>query len=75
MHGNFRTHPTTEAPIAFEKATVMAWSGFSETLRLCILFAYAARFLSLLPREDRNKLEAIMLESLGELPAIQALYT
>ena len=75
VHGNFHTHPTDDTPIAFEKSTVMAWNGLSETVRLCILFAYAARFLKLLPLEDRNKLEPIMLESLGELLAIQGLYT
>jgi hypothetical protein len=74
VHGNIHTHPENDAPLVFSREKVLAWNSLAESVRLCIVFAYAARFLKLMPQEDRNKLEAPILESLGTLAPIQALF-
>jgi hypothetical protein len=74
VHGNAHTHPATDAPIEFDKKLLMTWTNLADTVRLCFTFAYAARFLRFLQADERNRLEAIFIESLGTLPAIQAAY-
>jgi hypothetical protein len=74
VHGNAHTHPESDAPIEFNKEIFLAWTSLADTVRLCFIFAYAARFIRFLSKEERNRLEAIFLESIGTLPAIQAAY-
>lgn len=74
VHGNANTHPESDAPIEFNKDSFLAWTNLADTVRLCFVFAYAARFIKFLSGDERNRLEAIFLESLGTLPAIQAAY-
>lgn len=74
VHGNIRTHPETDSPLEFNKDNFLAWTNLADTARLCLNFAYAARFLRYLSKDKLNRLETIFLESLGTLPAIQAAY-
>jgi hypothetical protein len=72
VHGNMHTH--AETLLDFDKSHFLSWHERADTVRLCILFPFAARFLTLSSKTDRDKLESIMVESLGHLPTIQALY-
>jgi hypothetical protein len=74
VHGNAHTHPEADAPIEFDKHLLFVWANLADTVRLCFIFAYAARFIRFISAEERNRLEAIFIESLGTLPGIQAAY-
>jgi hypothetical protein len=75
VHGNIHTHPEDGAPLTFSREKVLSWVGLADTVRLCIIFAYGARFLRLMSTDDRNKLEALFVETLGTLPPIQNLFS
>ena len=74
MHGNINTHAELDLPISFEKSTFMTWQDKTETVRLCIVFVFAARFILFLTPEKLNDLEPIMTDTLGTLAGIQAIY-
>ncbi|NPU11796.1 hypothetical protein HL666_13575 [Bradyrhizobium sp. 83002] len=74
VHGNVHTHLPNGTPTGFEKETLAEWASLADTIRLCVIFAFASRFLGSLSPENLNRLEDIFLDSLGTLPAIQAVY-
>jgi hypothetical protein len=72
VHGNLHTHPALSAPLEFNKGTVLSWADKADTMRRCIIFLFAARFLNYLPRKSGNKIEQPILDVLGDVPAVQA---
>lgn len=74
VHGNLHTHPEDGSALSFVKEKALNWIGYSDTVRLCILFAYGARFLRLMTPENRNALESLFTESLGSHAPIQDLF-
>lgn len=74
VHGNIHTHPEMDAPLEFSEALTLAWVDKAKTIRRCIVFSNSARFLNFISSEDRNAIEPIVLDVLGDIPAIQAFY-
>lgn len=74
VHGNIHTHAETDAPITYNKDACKSWNSLADSAHLCIVFAFAARFLKFLGADERNQLEAVLLDALGTHPAIQAYY-
>jgi hypothetical protein len=74
VHGNVNTHPELDTPLEFNEALTLAWVDKAKTIRRCIVFANSARFLNFISPEDRNTIEPIVLDVLGDIPAIQAYY-
>jgi hypothetical protein len=74
VHGNMHTHTQTDHALKYDGETLRAWASRVDAIRLCVIFAYAGRYLSLLEAEGRNQLEGIMVGYLGHLPAIRQVY-
>jgi hypothetical protein len=73
VHGNLHTSSRIET-IAYKKEFAQEWIDRAESARLVVLFAFACRYLKFMGPLELQKLEAIMLESLGHLQAVQACY-
>lgn len=76
VHGNRHTHslPNADQSLRFERDEMLAWTGRADSVRLCILFAFACRYLRLIGPAARLTLEDLMLDSFGNIPAIRDLY-
>lgn len=74
VHGNQQTHDSVGSSIEFDADMLTAWIDRAETFRLCLTFAFAGRYLELLSKDALNRLEPLMLDALGQVPAIRELY-
>lgn len=74
VHGNFHTHPIDVSSIDFKVDTFLTWTNLADSVRACFIFAYTARFLDSLSKDQRNQLEHIILDELGSLPPVQEAY-
>lgn len=74
VHGNYHTHRDADASRTFDADLFSAWHERADTVRLVFVFAFAARYLALLPSTERTAIESIMLDSLGSLPSIRDIY-
>lgn len=71
VHGNFNTHTNLEAPLGYHRETALAWIERAESVRLCVLFAFTARYVEHISQEARDSVESLILETLGELQGVQ----
>jgi hypothetical protein len=74
VHGNLHTHVDPNEPMKFDKGAFMLWNERANSVRLGVLFAYAARYLAFMSAESKNSLEAIMTGDLGHLAGVQAAF-
>ncbi len=65
----------SDLPLGFDRTMLQAWVDRADSVRLSIIFAFAARYLRLLPVTCRNNLEDLMIESLGHIPAVQDIFS
>ena len=74
VHGNVHTHSEARRPIGFSKELLVSWAEKSEAIHLCVIFAFAARYIQYLPEASRRAVESIIVENLGHISAIQDVY-
>ena len=74
VHGNKHTHPGVQQAISFDELLFQQWAERVAAVRTSVLFAFGARYLSILPQDLLNALEGLMIDSLGHLTPIQARY-
>lgn len=74
VHGNSHTHASATRPLGFDKALLQSWMERADAIRLSIIFAFAARYLRLLPDDARGGLETLMLDNLGHVPTIRDIF-
>ncbi|MDP3415347.1 hypothetical protein [Falsiroseomonas sp.] len=75
VHGNVQTHGSIGRPIEYNADLLRGWADRVKAARICIIFAFAGRYLALLENTRRNQIESIMTENLGHLPAVRAAYS
>lgn len=75
VHGNAGTHATLPSEIRFQEAAFSSWHEKSATIRLVIIFALSARYLNYVDKNATNRLEALTLDVLGTLPAVQSIFS
>jgi len=75
VHGNALTHKHLSDKIEFVEDVFLDWNTKAESMKLCIVFAFSARYLSFYPKETRKQFEPIIVDILGHLDAIRALFT
>jgi len=75
VHGNYHTHRSIDPEREFDAKLFSEWHDRADTMRLAFIFAFAARYLYLLPRAEKNRIEAIVVESLGGLAPVQDIYS
>lgn len=75
VHGNYHTHATADAEREFDAQLFAAWHDHADTMRLAFVFAFASRYLYLLPSAEKNRVEPIMIDSLGGLAPVQDIYS
>ncbi|MGJ5080663.1 hypothetical protein [Bradyrhizobium sp. HKCCYLS3013] len=76
VHGNRHTYnlSDTDQSIRFERDQLINWAARADTIRLCILFAFACRYLRLIGKPQRIKLEHLMLDSFGTISTVRDFY-
>jgi hypothetical protein len=74
VHGNMHTHDLGATPLRYDKQLLDAWVSRAEAVRLCVIFAFAGRYLRLISKDGQGKVEGIMLDTFGHLSAVQAIY-
>ena len=75
VHGNAGTHATLPSDIAFQGEAFSSWHAKATTMRLAIIFVFSARYLNYIPQEALHKMEPIITDTLGNLPAVQAIFS
>jgi hypothetical protein len=74
VHGNAHTHSTESKKVVFQEQIFQEWHGTAKSFRLVTSFALCARYVRLMEANQRQDLEAILLDSLGHIPAIRAIF-
>lgn len=74
VHGNPETHEDIFTPIEYNFDKLRIFHEHVDTVRLCVLFAFAVRYMEELTRKSRNHLEPIILDCFSDLPEIQAVF-
>jgi hypothetical protein len=74
VHGNAHTHSTESGRVVFQEQVFQEWHGTAKSFRLVTSFALCARYVRLMDANHRKDLETILLDSLGHIPAIRAIF-
>ena len=74
VHGNAQTHSTESGKVLFQEQIFQDWNGVAKSFRLVTSFALCARYVRLMETDQRKDLEPILLDSLGHIPAIRAIF-
>lgn len=75
VHGNAGTHAALPSDISFNKDAFFSWHQKSSTMRLAIIFAFSARYLNYISADAKNKVEPIITEAIGHMPAVQQIFS
>ncbi|MBS0497306.1 MAG: hypothetical protein JSR51_06645 [Proteobacteria bacterium] len=75
VHGNASTHTSLPSEISFNKAAFISWNQKAEIMRMLIIFIFSARYLNYIENEAMDMLEPIVLDAIGQLPAVQAIFS
>lgn len=74
VHGNAATHDALPEQLRFVSTVFSDWHEKAASTRLVISFALAARYLEGLNKDERNSMEAIVLEQLRHVTIIRELF-
>lgn len=72
VHGNAQAALTSA--ISYQPDVFQDWHGKAKTIRLVTSFSLCARYIGVADSRTRSKLEDVLLETLGHLPAVRALF-
>ncbi len=75
VHGNAHTHESLPEHIVFIDKIFTDWHLKAENIALCINFAFSSRYLYLAKKETRIKIERTVMDSIGHLDCIRALFS
>jgi hypothetical protein len=75
VHGNASTHISLPSEISFNKEVFISWHQKAETMRMLITFVFSARYLNYILVEAMSVIEPTILEVIGHLPAVQAIFS
>lgn len=75
VHGNAGTHASLPSDIAFQEEAFLSWHAKAATMRLAIIFVFSARYLGYVTKEAEDRMEPIISDVLGHLPAVQAIFS
>lgn len=74
VHGNPGTHEDTSLVVAYDAVRFQKFHDKISTVRLCILFQFASRYLLTLSDESKSVVEPMMLEVFGDIPEVKAVF-
>lgn len=74
VHGNAHTHQTIHEKLEFVETEYSSWQSKASNARLAVSFALCARYLLTLNQQDRGILELAILDELGHVPTLRALF-
>ena len=74
-HGNINTQSPSNAALGFDKFLLGAWADRVAATRVSIIFAFSARYLDVIPKDDAFRIEGLILDGLGHLSYIQSFYS
>lgn len=74
IHGNVPNHIPLPTSLEFSQQTFDLWHSKAKLVRLVVHFAFALRYLNVLPVPKRFPLEAAVTEQLGHIAAIRAVF-
>lgn len=75
VHGNAGTHAILPSDITFQENVFFSWHEKAATMRLAIIFAFSARYLNYITKDAMDRMEPIIMDVLGNLPAVQAIFS
>jgi hypothetical protein len=75
VHGNAGTHTILPSDIKFQEEIFLSWHQKAATMRLVIIFVFSARYLNYVAKEAKDQLEPIIMDILGNLPPVQAIFS
>lgn len=75
VHGNAATHLFLPIDINFKNEIFDLWHEKANTMKLAIVFAFSARYLNFLNKENLECLEPVIMDVIGHLPCIQMIFS
>lgn len=75
VHGNAGTHAILPSEIKFQEALFRSWHDKASTMRIAVIFAFSARYLTYISKEAVDQMEPIIMDALGNLPPVQAIFS
>src|SRR5262249_35623178 len=71
VHGNALTHTSLDGTVSFQPHVFGAWHDTAKTIRLVSSFALCARYVYIAESANRSKLETVLMDNLGHMPAVR----
>ena len=75
VHGNAGTHLSLPCQISFNRKAFDQWHQKAETMRMLIAFVFSARYLNYIDADAMNSIEPTIIDVIGHLPAVQAVFS
>lgn len=75
VHGNANTHISLPVNISFNKEVFLSWHQKAESMSMVIAFVFAVRYLRYIAIEELQRIEPVILELIGHIPAVQAIFS
>ena len=74
VHGNAHTHRSLPNDILFDEVAFLEWHQKAASIRMVVVFVFAARYMSGLDSESADKVEPVFVDVLGHIAAVQGHY-
>ena len=74
VHGNASTQSAQGGMVAFQLKAYESWHQKSKSVRMACSFAFCARYISFVNEAARAKLEPLLLDNLGHIPSVRAVF-
>lgn len=74
VHGNRQTHDLLPEGLGLQMDVFHLWHEKADVVGLLVFFAYSVRYLNALGGETRCQIESVVLDRVGHLPAVRALF-
>lgn len=74
VHGNAHTHVTLPNNISFDRDVYLSWHQKAESMKLVIVFSFAARYLNHIDDHSLHALEPVLTDAIGHLSVIQDMF-
>ena len=74
VHGNRQTHDLLPGGLDLQMDVFHLWHEKADVVGLVVFFAWSVRYLSALGSETRGQIESVVLDRVGHLPPVRALF-
>jgi hypothetical protein len=75
VHGNAKTHALLPSQLSFHKDIFLSWCQKAESMRMVVVYAFAARYLGHIRVQEQKEIEPVILDVLGHEAYVQDFFS